>query len=67
MSIQIGDIYEIGIGTFNSDAGKNAEYVRAEVVELNAYEDNNYFKLEMLDFGGPFLKEHKSSLTKKLN
>lgn len=67
MNIQIGDIYEIGIGTFNIDTGKNSEYVRAEVIGLNAYDDKNYFKLEMLDLGGPFLKEHKCYLTKKLN
>ena len=64
--IKLGDIFMIGVGTYNCDTKKNSEYVEAEVVELNAYDDKDYFKLEMVEFGGPLQKCHRSELTNRV-
>lgn len=66
MSIQIGDTFIIGIGTYDVDTGKNSEYAKAEVVELNARGDKDYYKLEVIGYSCPRQICHKVYLTNKV-
>jgi len=50
MKYEIGDIFKIGIGTYNIDTGKNDSIVEAEIIEIRKGE----CLLEMTEVGGPF-------------
>ena len=63
--ILIGDTFIIGVGTYNMNTKMNSQYVEAKVVGLNAYDDKDYFSLEMIDFGGSIQKRHRSTLTER--